>query len=247
MKKTFLIALALATSLIGAENAKWDYKNKENGPHRWDKLHKDFEVCKSGKSQSPINIEHYYHTQDKADLQFKYAASKPKAVFFTHHTLKASFEPTNHINYREHDYALDNVHFHAPMEFLINNKTRPLSAHFVHKDAKGRLLVLAIGFEEGKENPNLDPILEGIQKKQNFKEVALDAFLPKSINYYHFNGSLTAPPCTEGVAWFVIEEPLEVSAKQLAEIKKRMKNSPNQRPVQPDYNTVIIKSSAETR
>ncbi|MGL2820671.1 carbonic anhydrase family protein, partial [Helicobacter pylori] len=105
----------------------------------------------------------------------------------------------------------------------------------------------AIGFEEGKENPNLNPILEGIQKKQGFKEVALDAFLPKSINYYHFNGSLTAPPCTEGVAWFVIEEPLEVSAKQLAEIKKRMKNSPNQRPVQPDYNTVIIKSSAETR
>ncbi|BEE28785.1 hypothetical protein ATCC49503_03050 [Helicobacter pylori] len=77
--------------------------------------------------------------------------------------------------------------------------------------------------------------------------MALDTFLPKTINYYHFNGSLTAPPCTEGVAWFVIEEPLEVSAKQLAEIKKRMKNSPNQRPVQPDYNTVIIKSSAETR
>ncbi|MGL2592220.1 carbonic anhydrase, partial [Helicobacter pylori] len=75
MKKTFLIALALAASLIGAENTKWDYKNKENGPHRWDKLHKDFEVCKSGKSQSPINIEHYYHTQDKTDLQFKYAAS----------------------------------------------------------------------------------------------------------------------------------------------------------------------------
>lgn len=53
---------------------------------------------------------------------------KPKAVFFTHHTLKASFEPTNHINYRGHDYALDNVHFHAPMEFLINNKTKPLVA-----------------------------------------------------------------------------------------------------------------------
>ena len=63
---------------------------------------------------------------------------------------------------------LDNVHFHAPMEFLINNKTRPLSAHFVHKDAKGRLLVLAIGFEEGKENPNLDPILEAHSKETKF-------------------------------------------------------------------------------
>ncbi|WP_104748983.1 carbonic anhydrase family protein [Helicobacter cetorum] len=245
------IALALlsTTTLLNAD-AKWDYKeNGSKGASNWDKLHRDFEVCASGKSQSPINIEHYYDTKDKADLVFHYNVSQPSKIACTHHTLKVSFAPDNNIKYRGHTYVLDNVHFHTPMEFLIKGQTRPLSAHFVHKDKQGRLLVVAIGFKEGHENPFLKPILEAAKTKnvKKAKPIALYAFLEKQISYFHFNGSLTAPPCTEGVAWFVIENPLELSSTQLAEIKKYMKDSPNQRPVQPDYNTVIIRGTAQTR
>lgn len=83
-------------------------------------------------------------------------------VFFIYYILKVLFELINYINYRGYDYVLDNVYFYVFMEFLINNKIRFLSAYFVYKDVKGCLLVLVIGFEEGKENFNFDFILEGI-------------------------------------------------------------------------------------
>lgn len=83
-------------------------------------------------------------------------------VFFIYYILKVLFELINYINYRGYDYVLDNVYFYVFMEFLINNKIKFLSAYFVYKDVKGRLLVLVIGFEEGKENFNFDFILEGI-------------------------------------------------------------------------------------
>ncbi len=253
MNQKFCSVVALSLLSVSAlfGDAKWDYKKDgARGAENWDKLHKNFEICGNGKSQSPINIEHYYQTEDKGNLKFHYGVSKPSKVAYTNHTLKLGFNShTDNIKYRNHTYILDNVHFHTPMEFLINGKTQPLSAHFVHKDEQGRLLVVAIGFQVGHENTFLKPILE-VAKTKNIKKakpIALYAFLEKQISYFHFNGSLTAPPCTEGVAWFVIEHPLELSSSQLAEIKKHMKDSPNQRPTQPDYNTVIIRSSTQTR
>ncbi|WP_104749525.1 carbonic anhydrase family protein [Helicobacter cynogastricus] len=249
MKKLLLLC-AFGISLgMGADSPhKWGY-NSPSTPRQWGDLHKDFELCKSGKNQSPIDIEHYYYTPNKEDLAAVYQnKAKPTSLTYAHHTLVVQFNSAqNHILYRDHVYKLVNLHFHTPMEFSIHKHRQPLSMHMVHQDANGLLLVLGIGFEIGKPNEMITRLLEAYAHKQVPKSLDLENLLPASINYYHFNGSLTTPPCTEGVAWFIIEETLSVSKEQLAALQKIMHHVKNNRPPQKDYNSVIVKSSAVLR
>ncbi|GMB95792.1 carbonic anhydrase family protein [Helicobacter sp. NHP22-001] len=242
----FLIGLSLSLPMaLGAEH--WSYEAHTGAKH-WDKLHKDYAVCKAGKNQSPINIEHYYHAPDKENFVFNYHSTAPTSIDYAHHTFVAKFaHPKDSTIYRDHKYNLVNLHFHIPMEFAIHGKRQPLSMHLVHKDAQGRLLVVGIGFTIGQENPFLTPLLNAYTYKTPPKPLALEKLLPDTIHYYHFNGSLTTPPCTEGVTWFVLEETLSLSPQQFEGIKKIMHNKPNQRPLQKDYNRVIVKSSAIVR
>lgn len=248
LKKIYpaLCFVALGASLW-ATDQKWSYE-KHTGAKHWDKLHKDFSICKSGKNQSPINIEHYYHAPDKENLVFNYHDLKPASVAYEHHTLVAKFSPpSNTILYRDHPYRLINLHFHIPMEFAIHSKRQPMSMHLVHQDDEGRLLVVGIGFVIAQSNPFFTPLFHTFKHKTSPKTLALEALLPEHIHYYHFNGSLTTPPCTEGVAWFIIEETLSLSQQQFAELRHFMHNKANRRPIQKDYNSVIIKSSAHVR
>ncbi|BCZ17800.1 hypothetical protein NHP190003_10820 [Helicobacter sp. NHP19-003] len=247
MKKSVLL-FGLSLSLLGASGAEnWGYENHTGAKH-WDKLHRDYAVCKAGKTQSPFNIEHYYHSPDKEDFSFDYKSTVPTSIEYSHYTFVAKFaHPSDSVTYRDHEYQLVNLHFHIPMEFAIHGKRQPLSMHLVHKDAQGRLLVVGIGFTIGHKNPFLTPLLNAYKYKTSPKPLVLNKLLPDTIHYYHFNGSLTTPPCTEGVTWFVLEETLSLSPQQFEDIKKIMHNKSNQRPLQKDYNRVIVKSSATLR
>ncbi|WP_104750942.1 carbonic anhydrase family protein [Helicobacter salomonis] len=243
-----LLSLPLSLSLWAAEAHKWSYEHP-TAPRQWGDLHKDFEMCKSGKNQSPIDIEHYYNAPDKENFGVFYQNNaRPISLEYSHHTFVAKFNtPKNHVSYRDHVYKLVNLHFHTPMEFSIHKERQPLSMHMVHQDANGSLLVLGIGFEIGEPNEMIAHLLEAYARKKIPQALDLENLLPSTINYYHFNGSLTTPPCTEGVAWFIIEETLSVSEEQLEALKKIMHYVENRRPPQKDYNSVIVKSSAVLR
>jgi len=151
----------------------------------------------------------------------------------------------------EDDFKLDNeifilrqYHFHAPSENRINGKAFPLEAHFVHASASGEVAVIAVMFELGDENKALEHLLSILPTHINKvvslgEKTDLSALFPADRHYYRYSGSLTTPPCTEGLRWLVMKETVTLSANQLAKIKNALANA-NNRPIQPINGRLIV-------
>ena len=230
---------ALLLSLVVAptarpEEAHWGY-GKEHGPSQWSELKPEFEICRAGKRQSPIDIT----AAEKADLPaiaFKYQVS-PLRIVNNGHTIQVNLPPGSTITIADHSYALLQFHFHTPSEEAIRGKHHALVAHFVHKDADGKLAVVAVLFDVGKSNAALAPVLAKMPREegaeQTFEGTSLDPakLLPSKRSYYEFEGSLTTPPCSEGVRWFVLKQPVTLSQQQLDAFRKLYPR--NARPPQP--------------
>ena len=121
-------------------------------------------------------------------------------------------------------FTLQQFHFHAPSENEIDGKQFPLEAHFVYKDKNGALAVLAQMFQQGKSNPQLAKAWQQIptavdQTAVLNKPLDIKALLPKQFNFYRFSGSLTTPPCSEGVRWIVLEQPVSASTEQINQFR----------------------------
>lgn len=236
MKKTFLsAALLLAScSVFAAEQpVHWDYEG-EAGPANWAKLSPEFGAC-AGKNQTPINLTGFIRAELKP-LMFHYVAGGT-SVINNGHTIQVNYAPGSAVMLDGVSYELKQFHFHAPSENEINGTQFPLEGHFVHADKDGHLLVIAVMFKEGKENKAMDQVWK--QLPQHAKDTvdlapAFDAMslLPKNRSYYRFNGSLTTPPCSEGVRWFVMKKPVSVSKAQIDAFKTVMGHD-NNRPLQP--------------
>jgi carbonic anhydrase len=133
------------------------------------------------------------------------------------------------------DYKLVQFHFHTPSEEKIDGKNYPMVAHLVHRDDAGNLAVIAVLFKRGRENAALKSIFQRLPAKEGEVPLSerIDAtkLLPPNRAYYAFRGSLTTPPCSEGVSWYVLKQAVEMSAGQIGAFKKVFKM--NARPVQP--------------
>ncbi|MFD2273331.1 carbonic anhydrase [Undibacterium arcticum] len=142
-------------------------------------------------------------------------------------------------------FELKQFHFHAPSENLINGKSYPMEAHLVHADKDGNLAVIAVMFKEGAENKALSKIWPLMPKDAGetnalSSPVAAAALLPAKRDYYRFNGSLTTPPCSEGVRWLVMKQPITVSKAQV-EAFSHVMHHPNNRPVQAVNSRTVLK------
>lgn len=234
---SLLAALGLAFTSWSAQatdehHPHWSYKGKD-GPSHWNKLEKDFAGCKLGKEQSPINI----HGAQKAKLEpigFHYAAG-PATVVNNGHTVQVNLAEGGSIQLPDGEYKLVQFHFHTPSEEKIEGVGYPLVAHFVHKNAEGKLAVVAVLFKKGHTNAALKDVFTHMPNKANHStELAggIDptAILPEKQGYYAFTGSLTTPPCSEGVRWHVLKNTVDLSGKQLASFQKLYPM--NARPVQ---------------
>jgi carbonic anhydrase len=240
---------ALLLSLLVAPNARaqeahWGY-GKENGPSQWSELKPEFETCHAGQRQSPIDIA----STEKADLpviDFKYQAS-PLRIVNNGHTIQVNLPLGSTVTVAGHSYALLQFHLHTPSEEAIHGKHHALVAHFVHKDADGKLAVVALLFDVGKANAALAPVLpkmppqEGPEATFEGTSVNPAKLLPAKRGYYEFEGSLTTPPCSEGVRWFVLKQPVTLSQQQLDAFRKLFPR--NARPTQP-LNGRIVRESA---
>ncbi|MDO9051524.1 MAG: carbonic anhydrase family protein [Methylotenera sp.] len=221
--------------------ANWTYEGKE-GPENWGKLKPEFVTCNTGRNQSPINIE---DTVDASMKPLKLLQKFPvKDIVNNGHTVQANFKVGNILAIDNMSFQLKHVQFRAPSENTIKGKSFPLEAHFVHADAKGNLSIIAVMFKEGKSNIGLEKLWKqipnDIDKPVNLKSrVLASEMVPDNQDYYRFSGSLTTPPCSEGVRWLLIKTPMTASNSQIEAFKSVLKR-PNNRPVQPLNGRVII-------
>lgn len=223
----------------------WGYDHK-NGPMHWSDLTRDFALCRFGKTQSPIDINTDLVKKAKLPaIKSRYKSSTGKLIN-TGHAIEISLPDGGFVTVPSGKYKFIQLHFHSPSEERINGKAFPLGAHLVHKNAAGNLAVIAILFTKGRDNSALDNIITSLPIHRN-KQVPLKErfdvtkLLPSSLEYYAYQGSLTTPPCTEGVAWQVLKTPVEMSPKQIHAFKKIFKV--NARPIQPLNGRKVQESS----
>ncbi len=233
MKRLFVAAGLLAVSHWGvaAESGHWGYAGEE-GPAHWAELNPAFATCGSGKNQSPINLTRFVEAEMEP-LGFRYQAGGNE-ILNNGHTVQINYAPGSVLTLGGHDYELKQFHFHAPSENQIEGKSYPLEAHLVHADSEGNLAVVAVMFDEGAKNAALEQAWANMPQKAGDKlavEAMAEDLLPEVRDYYRYNGSLTTPPCTEGVTWLVMKNPVTASLEQIERFAEAV-HHPNNRPVQ---------------
>lgn len=212
----------------------WGYEG-EHGPEHWGGMSKDFEACSHGKQQSPIDISLAVE-EDLGDITFNYKPGKLN-ILNNGHTIQANYDEGSSITLNGAEYSLLQFHFHGPSEHTVGGKSFDIEAHFVHKNKDGKLAVVGVLIEEGKENAAYAPVSKNLPKKagkvETIKGASINAqeLLPQGKTYYTYPGSLTTPPCSEAVTWLVLKEPIQMSKAQIDALKKVM--GKNNRPVQP--------------
>ncbi|MCU7937062.1 MAG: carbonic anhydrase family protein [Candidatus Thiodiazotropha sp. (ex Dulcina madagascariensis)] len=238
---TLVVALASVTDVFSAGKAHWTYSGAE-GPEHWGELDKSFKTCSSGKNQSPVNLTEMVEGElPKIAVEYKAGGNQ---IVNNGHTIKINYAPGSTIAVAGHSFELKQVHFHSPSENSIQGNAYPMEAHFVHADKDGNLAVIAVMYKRGDKNAELEKAWAQMpehagEKQALSKTVDAAALLPSDQDYYRFNGSLTTPPCSEGVTWLVMKHSDTASKEQLEKFAKVM-HHPNNRPVQPINARVII-------
>jgi carbonic anhydrase len=223
--------------------AHWGYEGR-GGPQAWGKLKPEFRQCAVGQRQSPIDIRDGI-ALDLDSVQFDYQPSG-FSVIDNGHTVQVKVAPGNSIEVNGKRYALQQFHFHRPSEERINGRQFEMDAHLVHQDGEGHLAVVAVLLERGAAQPLLQTVWNNLPLEKN-EEFAARApidpnqLLPADRRYYTYMGSLTTPPCSEGVLWLVMQQPVPMSAQQI-DIFSRLYPM-NARPIQQAAGRMIKQSN----
>lgn len=224
------------------ESSHWSYIGPRTGPSNWGKLNPTFGLCDSGKEQSPVNLTGAA-AQDLEKIKYSYGMSKLQIVN-NGHTIQVNVDPGSWIDAFGDRFELKQFHFHTPSEEQINGKSFALVAHFVHKSELGKLAVIAVLFKVGRENALINTLWErmpdehGEARTYEQRVISPASLMPDKPGYYSLMGSLTTPPCSEGVRWIVLKTPVELSAAQLARFRKEFPM--NARPIQPLNGRIIV-------
>lgn len=234
-----------------AHEIHWDYA--ELGPADWAALSPEFAVCGAGERQSPIDIGDAV----TAPVPALDATFRPVELHIVHHEHRADIINTGHsvqVNYPGSDtlvigderFELLQYHFHSPAEHRVAGREFPAEVHFVHRAANGRLAVIGVLIEEGAANPAYDPVWQNLPTEKGREihlehvTVDVDALLPRETASVRYVGSLTTPPCSEGVEWIVMTTPVSMSGAQLATLRAVL--SGNNRPIQPRHDRPVLRA-----
>jgi carbonic anhydrase len=232
----FVLMLTSPLLFAGSGSVHWSYEGEE-GPTHWGELADEYQMCSGGANQSPIDLVADVHS-DLPKLQFDYYSSNVDEIN-NGHTIQQNIKPGSFLRIPERGktFELKQFHFHSPSEHTVDGKSYAMEMHFVHTDDEGHLLVLSVLMDEGDEHPVLSklwafmPRNEGDTSQQPLGIEETD-LLPPTDEYFTYGGSLTTPPCSEGVKWIVLKRTVEASADQIAVFKNRVGQATN-RPIQP--------------
>ncbi|MDC8758812.1 carbonic anhydrase [Janthinobacterium fluminis] len=226
-----------------AHGNHWSYEG-ETGPANWGKINADWTRCGTGSRQSPIDIRDGMKV-DLEQISFDYKPSSFNVVD-NGHTVQVTVSGGNYLTVQGRMYELMQFHFHRPSEERINGKGFEMVVHLVHKDAEGKLAVLAILLERGKPQNTIQTVWNNLPLEKHevmAPSIVLDPLelLPQRRDYYTYMGSLTTPPCSEGVLWLVMKEPQQASAAQMALFSRLYPL--NARPIQGSSGRMIKESN----
>jgi carbonic anhydrase len=213
----------------GTQTAHWEYDGAM-GPENWGK---EFPTCGRGKSQAPLNIKGPFE-KVRFSVAPDYKQGQLKIVN-NGHTIQVNVPAGSKVRIDGRPFDLLQFHFHRPSEEHIDGKPSAMVIHFVHKNAEGELAVLGVMLREGNENPGIKTLWTHAPKAEG-PEVVPDGvmfnpvnLLPREMDFFHYDGSLTTPPCTEKVKFYILKTQVNVSKEQMAEFPFKM----NARPIQP--------------
>lgn len=197
--------------------AHWSYEGR-GGPAAWSALKPEFAKCSNGSRQSPIDIQGGIRV-DLEPVQFDY---KPSAfrVLDNGHTVQVNVAPGNSIEVGGRRFELVQFHFHRPSEERVDGKQFDMVAHLVHKDLEGRLAVVAVLLERGSAHAAVQSVWNNLPLEKGEEQAAratlnVADLLPVDRSYFTYMGSLTTPPCSEGVLWMVMKAPVPISSSQI--------------------------------
>jgi len=244
---TLFIVLSQVAQAKGAtdnhnKSVHWEYSG-DSGPRQWGSLSSEYATCSTGKQQSPVDLDtpgnwFFSKKAKKASLptlEFRYNAT-PLEVVNNGHTVKFSYGEGSYLHIGKAKYELKQFHLHSPSEHSDRGRSYDMEIHLVHQNEAGELAVVALLALKGPRNTAFERIFPFVPPREGrvvTTPIPFNAWflLPRFRDYYHYQGSLTTPPCTENVKWFVLKYPIYVSHKQLNFFKTVIGD--NARPRQP--------------
>lgn len=238
MSRSLLVMLVLFMGIDASSAAEetplhWSYQGQDGTDH-WGMLSQAYMTCESGSHQSPIDITMPRHARTQERLAFHYRWAKVRALD-NGHTIQVNVPPGSDLHLNGRTYRLGQFHFHDPSEHHVDGKTFPLEMHLVHQDANGHVAVIAVLVEAGVPNTSLAAIWTTLPTKAGDvageQTLHLEGLLPPSRHHFSYHGSLTTPPCTEGVQWIVLRDPITMSAEQIGRFVSVIGR--NARPIHP--------------
>ncbi len=200
----------------------WDYEGPRGAEH-WSELDQAYGICNQGKAQSPIDIRHPQKSKLPA-LHFEYATEAVNYVINNAHTIRVNYhDPAGSGSYLvvgNKRYQLTQFHFHRPSEEYVNGKRYDMVLHLMHQGAEGEIVGVAVFLQAGAFSPVVQQIWAHMPMREGQTPVPglrlnIGALLPKDRAYYRYAGSQTAPPCSEGITWYVLKEPVEIAQQQI--------------------------------
>ncbi|WP_375143387.1 carbonic anhydrase [Janthinobacterium sp. PAMC25594] len=242
-KRAAVVKAAPPPPLPVARGTHWSYEG-DSGPVNWSKINVDWAKCGNGSRQSPIDIRDGMKVELE-QISFDYHPSSFNVVD-NGHTVQVGVSGGNYITVQNRMFELQQFHFHRPSEERINGKAFEMVVHLVHRDAEGRLAVLALLLERGAPQATIQTVWNNLplEKFETMQPtILLDPaeMLPARRDYYTYMGSLTSPPCSEGVLWLVMKQPVQASPAQMALFSRLYPL--NARPVQAGNGRIIKESN----
>jgi carbonic anhydrase len=228
-----------------AHDVHWTYEG-ESGPAAWGAINPEWAACSEGVQQSPINLT----GADLSDLADPVLSYQPVALQLLNngHTVQAAIAAGNTLEVDGVTYEMLQFHLHSPSEHSVDGALTPLEIHFVHQSQDGVLAVLGVMVQEGAFNPAYEAVMSSLPASEGEtvapEGVLIDitGLLPAERTTYRYQGSLTTPPCSEGVQWMVLTTPVEMSAEQIAAFSALYPVS--NRPVQPLNERTLIRDAS---
>ncbi|MFZ0590810.1 MAG: carbonic anhydrase family protein [Bryobacteraceae bacterium] len=243
-----VVAVLVAESSSAQWKTRWDYEGPRGADH-WSELDPDYAVCNAGKEQSPVDIRDA-QTAELPVIRFEYKTGPLKYLVNNGHTIRVNYHDApgvgNFLIVGGKRYQLTQLHFHHPSEEYVNGKPYDMVLHLMHKADDGKVAGVAVFLKAGSANATIQQIWEHMPKAEGKEmeiagvEINPAGMLPQDTGYYMYMGSLTAPPCTEGVIWFVLKTPVEISPEEIDAFAKLYPH--DIRPLQP-LNGRVVKES----
>jgi carbonic anhydrase len=221
----------------------WSYEGA-TGPDKWGSLDAANAACSTGSQQSPLDLVGPISARQRP-LEFRWG-KRPKTIVNNGHTIQLNFEPGGTLQVGDRNYGITQFHFHHPSEHLVSGKGFAMEAHFVHAAAEGGLAVIGVFMVPGRTNAVFNKIVSTMPTEEG-PPVPADSgidpngLLPTRRSYYHYEGSLTTPPCSETVDWLVLADRIEVAEADIARFAKLYPL--NARPVQSRNRRFILSSA----